>query len=249
MYKTEAIVLRGIDYGETNKIVTLLTRDFGKLSVMAGGAKKPQSRLTAASQPFTHGHWILYGGGKGMLRASQAEVIESFRSIREDLYKTAYTAYVMELTERFVEEREPSQGLFFLVLNMLHQIAAGKDAEILIRIFEIKMLRVAGIEPDLLHCTHCRKEISLAVRFSIRLAGPLCESCHDADPQAIWMKPAVFKLMRLFQMIDISRIGTISVQDEVKRQLASVIRQYYDEYTGVTLKSRHFLEQMDRYKL
>jgi DNA repair protein RecO (recombination protein O) len=243
--KTEAIVLRAIDYGETNRIVTLLTRDYGKLSVMAGGAKKPRSRLTAAAQPFTHSYWLLYGG-KGMLRASQAEVIDSFRSIREDLNKTAYCAYLMELTERFTEEKEPSEGLFFLILSLMRQLSAGKDAEILARIFEMKMLRLAGIEPDLSHCAHCRQPVESAVRFSIRQAGPLCSLCHETDPKAVWMKPAVLKLMRLFQTIEIGRIGTISVQADVRRQLASIIRQYYDEYTGVTFKSRYFLEQMER---
>lgn len=248
MYKTDGIVLREMDYGETNKIVTLLTEELGKVSVIASGAKKPQSRLTAAAQPFVYAHWLLFGG-KGMLRASQADVIDSFRPIREDLHKTAYTAYIMELTDRFVEEKEPSQGLFLLLLYMLRHMSEGKDPAILSHIFEMKMLRVAGIEPDVSHCSHCRKEISQASRFSIRMAGPLCESCHGADPQGISIKPSVYQLLRLFQYVDVRRIGTISVQEEGKRQLALLFRQYFDEYTGVTLKSRHFIEQMNRYQL
>lgn len=245
MLQTEAIVLRTTDYGETHVIVTLLTPARGKHSALASGAKKTRSRFRGAVQLFTHGYWLLFEG-KGMWRAAQADVIESFRTIRADLQKMAYAVYMMELTDRFVTKDEPVPGVFEQVLSSLRQLEAGKDEEILARIFEMKMLGVAGCAPDLLHCAHCKKELRESTRFSIRLGGALCETCYPTDPQALVIHPSVLKLLRLFQQIDVARIGHISVRLEVKEQLEKVLFHYIDEYTGVTLKSRYFLEQMKR---
>jgi DNA repair protein RecO (recombination protein O) len=250
MKKVEAIVLRTVDYGESNKILTLLSDTHGKFGALARGAKKPQSQLTSVSQPFAYGSYLVtLGEGRGMGTIIQAELIESFRAIREDLYKAAYASYLVELADRFVEEREPSQGVFLLVLTMLTYLAEGKDPEILARLCEMKMLDLAGIRPELFHCANCFKPVEQAIRFSILFGGPLCGDCHQADERAIWMKPITLKLLRTFQGMDVRRLGEIRVGDDVRRQLGKILKQYLDEYSGVTFKSRAFLEQLHKYEL
>lgn len=111
LIKSEGIVLRTTDYGETNKIVTLLTREHGKIGVMARGAKKSNSRLSAISQPFLYGTFLIQSStGLGTLQ--QGEMIESMRAIREDLFLTAYAAYMTELMDKGTEEK--SQTLICL---------------------------------------------------------------------------------------------------------------------------------------
>ena len=90
--KTEAIVIRTFDYKETHKIVTLMTKRFGKIAVIAQGAKKPKSRNGAISQMFIQGDFLLRVG-KGLGTLQQGDVIHSFRKVREDLFKTAYASY------------------------------------------------------------------------------------------------------------------------------------------------------------
>lgn len=242
-------MLRATDYGETNKIVTLLTSKYGKLAVMAKGANKPKSRLAAVAQPFCHGDWLYYGGSAGMPSVSQADVINSFRGIREDIYQSAYAACMAELTDRVVLEREPFAGVFPLLLRMFEALNQGKDGEVLLRLFEVKMMYAAGIQPDLYHCANCGRAISESVRFSVRHAGPLCQDCHESDPHAVWMKPAAFKLLKLFQQIDAGRLGTINVHADVKQQLDKITRNYLEEHGGFYLKSRRFLDQLDKYQL
>lgn len=249
MRTVEAIVLRTVDYGENNKILTLLTPQLGKIAAMARGAKKPQSQINAVSQPFTYGSYLLMIGDKGMGTVAQGETIDSYRSIREDLYKTAYASYFAELVDRFTEDREPSQGLFLLLLTMFTYLAEGKDPDVLARLFEVKMLEVAGIRPELHHCAHCYKPVETAIRFSVLHGGPLCGECHEADARAVWMKPVTLKLLQTFQAMDVRRLGEIRVGPDVKRQLGTVLRQYYDEYSGIPLRSRAFLDQLHKYEL
>lgn len=250
MKKVEAIVLRTVDYGESNKILTLLSDTQGKIGAMARGAKKPQSQLSSVSQPFAYGtYMIAIGEGRGMGTIIQAELNESFRAIREDLFKAAYASYVVELADRFVEEREPSQGVFLLVLTLLSHLADGKDPEIVVRLCEMKMLDLAGIRPELYHCAHCFQPVEQALRFSIMHGGPLCGNCHSSDERAIWIKPVTLKLLRTFQAMDVRRLGEVKVGDDVRRQLGKVLKHYIDEYSGVTFKSRAFLEQLHKYDL
>lgn len=249
MKKIEAIVLRTVDYGENNLILTLLSAQMGKLSAMARGAKKPQSQLRAVSQPFTYGSYLLMIREQGMGTVTQAELIDGFREIREDLFLTSYASYMVELIDRLVEEREPSQGIFLLLHTMLQHLADGKDPEILARLIEMKMLDVAGIRPELHHCGHCHRPLETAIRFSIMHGGPLCGNCHDADERAVWIKPAALKVLQTFQLMDVRRLGEIRLGPDVRRQLAKVMRQYYDEYSGVQFRSRAFLDQLHKYEL
>jgi DNA repair protein RecO (recombination protein O) len=248
--KADAIVLRTVDYGENHKILTLLSLQFGKIAALARGAKKPQSPLGAVSQPFTYGSYILHiGQGQGMGTIFQADLLDSFRPIREDLFKASYASYVLELVDRFTEEREPSQGMFWLLLTTLHHLKDGKDPEILARLVEMKMLDAAGIRPELYHCAHCFRPLEISIRFSILHGGPLCGDCHSADERAIWMKPVTLKLLRTLQRLDIGRLGETRVGDDVKRQMNKIMRQYFDEYSGVHLRSRNFLDQLHKYEL
>lgn len=250
MKKVEGIVLRTVDYGENNKILTLLSDQLGKIAVMARGAKKPVSPLNAVSQPFTYGSYLLMIGElKGMGTVAQAEIIDSYRSVREDLSKTAHAMYLMEMADRFTEERQPSQGLFLLMLTLLQYLADGKDPEVLARLCEVKMLDLAGIRPELYHCAHCFKAVESAIRFSIFHGGPLCHDCHSSDERAVWIKPVTLRLLQTFQGMDVRRLGETRVSPDVKRQLSKVLRQYLDEYSGVQLRSRSFLDQLHKYEL
>ncbi len=137
--KCEGIIIRTTNYGETNKIVTLYTREWGKIGVMARGAKKPSSRLAAVTQPFTYGYFLVQrSSGLGSLQ--QGEMISSMRSIREDIFLTAYASYIVDLTDKGTDDRKPNPYLFELVYQSLNLVNEGFDAEIIVNIFEMKML-------------------------------------------------------------------------------------------------------------
>ena len=114
LLKAESIVIRTMDYGETNKILTLYTKEFGKIGVMARGAKRPKSRLSSISQLFTYGSYLFQKSpGLGVL--NQGEIIDTFRSVRADLTVTSYAVYVLELFDKLTDERVPSTSLFDLL--------------------------------------------------------------------------------------------------------------------------------------
>lgn len=240
----EGIVIRTTDYGETNKIVTLYTRENGKVAVMARGAKRPKSRFASSAQLFMYGIFV-YQSSKGMGTLNQADIIDSFKEIRSDLRLTVYAAYIAELLDKLTEDKIPSSSLFNLFQQTLVYLNDGVDPEILTRIFEMKMLYIAGAAPLLDRCIHCggnRREYVL----SLKNAGLLCENCKLEDPHHIQVPQKIIQLLRIFQQIDIKRLGNIRVKKETRKLLKEIISAYYDEFVGVHLKSKRFLDQMDR---
>jgi DNA repair protein RecO (recombination protein O) len=249
LVKWEGIVIRGVDYGESSKVVTLFTRENGKLAVMARGSKKARSRLAAVSQLFTHGYYLCTAGpGTGMPDLSQGDVVDSFRQLRQDLNATAYAAYMAELLDRLTHEREANPFLFQLLLHTFRYLDEGRDAEILCRIFETKMLQIAGISPQLSACVGCGDQRE-PYAFSILHGGLLCPACVSTDPYAIAVTPSIWKLLRLFQVFDLERLGEIEVKQATRSQLKHVLRSYMDEHLDLRLKSRSFLDQMERMQL
>ncbi|MEL3972856.1 DNA repair protein RecO [Rossellomorea oryzaecorticis] len=246
LQKCEGIVIRTNHYGESNKIVTIYTREFGKIGLMARGAKKSNSRLSAISQLFTYGHFMfIKGSGLGTLQ--QGEIAESLRHVREDLFKTAYATYIVDLLDKSTEDRKPNPFLFELLYKVLQYLNEDFDPEILMHIFEMKMLPVLGLHPHLNGCSICG-ETEGTFGFSFKENGFICHRCADEDPHHLPLSQGTVKLLRLFYYFDINRLGNISVKDETKDQLKRVIRTYYDENSGLTLKSRRFLDQMDNLK-
>jgi DNA repair protein RecO (recombination protein O) len=244
--KCEGIVIRNTDYAETNKIVTLYTREWGKVGVMARGAKKANSRLTAVTQPFTYGYFLVQRG-RGLGGLQQGELISSMRSIREDIFLTAYASYVIDLTDKSTDEKKPNPFLFELLLQTLQYINEGYDLDILVNIYEMKILNVLGMYPILDQCSNCGNSEG-SFSFSIREGGLLCHRCLEKDRYHYKISQATVRLLRLFYMLDLSRLGNISVKPETKAELKTVINAYYEEYTGLHLKTKKFLNQLDNFK-
>jgi DNA repair protein RecO (recombination protein O) len=246
LQKCEGIVIRSTDYGETNKVITLYTREWGKIGVMARGAKKPNSRLSAITQLFTYGYFLVQrGSGLGSLQ--QGEMISSMRSIREDIFLTAYTSYIVELTDKGTEEKKSNPFLFELLHQTLNYLNEGYDHDVLMNIYEMKMLNVMGLYPILNQCSVCGSTDG-HFSFSIREGGFICHRCLDKDPYHLKISQATVKLLRLFYYFDLSRLGNISIKDETKMELKKVISTYYDEYSGLYLKTKKFLDSMDQFR-
>jgi DNA repair protein RecO (recombination protein O) len=246
LQKCEGIVIRTTDYGENNKIVTIFTREWGKIGVMARGAKKPNSRLSAITQLFTHGYFLV-SRGSGLGSVQQGERISSFRSIGKDIFLTAYASYIVELTDKCTEDKKPNPFHFELLFQTMNYLNEGYDPVILMHIYEMKMLNSIGLYPILNQCSVCGSTDG-HFSFSIREGGFICSRCLGKDPYHFKISPVTVKLLRLFYYFDLSRLGSISVKEETKAELKNVITAYYEEYSGLYLKTKKFLNSMDKFR-
>ncbi|MFC5532136.1 DNA repair protein RecO [Cohnella yongneupensis] len=245
LYRVEGIVIRSVDYGEGNKIITLLTPSFGKQGIVVRGAKKLKSRFGATAQLFTYGDYSYYKNSSlGTLNS--AEILESFRELREGLEGPAYAAYAAELTDRAINDDEAAAYLFHQLKACQTALVEGKDPQIVLRAYEMKVVNAAGYTPMLDECVSCGREEG-PFRFSPLAGGALCGSCRYRDSAALELEDGVWKLLRLFVPLDLRRLGNITVRESSKRQLQLVMRRWMDAHLALNLKSRQFLDQLEKY--
>jgi len=242
--KMDGIVLRTTDYGENHRVVTVFSLEFGKIALMARGVRKTKSRLASVCQPFTYATFHAYMSASGMGTMQQGDSIDSFRALRESLNYAAYAAYIVELFDRFCDDRVPSEGAFLLLVTLFEYLRSNIDPEILARIAESKIVQIAGIRPDLNRCADCNRELTESRVFSVRQGGPLCPPCGMRDDRAHPMAPATWRLLRTFQLMDVQRLGNIRIGVPIRRQLSVILHDYMESYGGVYLKSRAFLDKL-----
>lgn len=248
LYRVEGIVIRSMDYGEGNKIITLCTETSGKIGVLVRGAKKVKSRHGALTQPFTHGEYVFFRQNGGLGTLNQGEMIESHFSLREDLVLAAYASYACELLDKTLQDDEVGSFWFTQLKACLDGLSSGKDPQIVTHLFEMKILQAAGYGPSFESCVSCERADD-SPYVSPRLGGRLCRTCRHQDPAAMQVMPGVLKLLMLFEKMDLRRLGNVEVKEETKRELKTVMRAFMDMQLGLKLKSRHFLDQLDKYEI
>ncbi|HEY3332982.1 MAG TPA: DNA repair protein RecO [Capsulimonadaceae bacterium] len=188
-YNTMGIVLRRMAFGETDNILTIYTRDRGRVSAIAKGARKAGSRLTGASEVLTCANFGL-ATGKSLHVLQQAEVKNSFPALRKDLMRLAHGQYMAELLSHFVAEDDPQPDLFTLLRSTLLLLERIADPEMASRWFELRLMERIGYAPDLETCAVCGEPVpgpstDAADRFALSAAqgGVLCP--YHARPREI----------------------------------------------------------------
>jgi DNA repair protein RecO (recombination protein O) len=182
VYKAEGIVLGRRNLGEADRVLVLLTREHGKLSVKARAVRKPTSRLSGRLEPFTHARFLL-ARGRTLDVVAQVEVIESFAAVRTDLLRTAWASVCAELTERMLGDLEPHPEVFE-ALRQAQEVVAGGDPEVATLWYVLRLVSLLGYRPVLDRCAVCGQRVRGAGGWQVVDGGLLCAACTLRDPRA-----------------------------------------------------------------
>lgn len=244
LYNADAIVIRVRDFDEADKIVTLLTREEGKVQAVAKGARRPRNRFSAACQLFTHAKVQCFHG-RNMDTLSQTEITESFRKLREDLTKMAYATYACELMDEMLKEKEKNNETpFLLLLTTLHLFNEGENPESLLRAYELKLLSILGFRPNLEDCVSCGSALPEGpfVRFAPGPGGTLCDRCSGEGEAVLRLSRGALESMKRLMDADIRKTHVIRFSAEMQAEIARALEHYITYRTDRKLKSREFLE-------
>lgn len=244
--KTEAIVLGQHDFGEADKIVTLYTKQFGKVKAVAKGVRKIKSRFGSSMELFSHSHLMLYMQRKRELYiVTGSNIIRTHKELRGNLNWFVTGSYIAELVDRLTEPEEPNLSLFSLILETFQEIPK-QDSDILIFIFVMKFLANAGYKLNLEKCVLCQKPLILAMqkKLSIEQGGLLCSQCQSRDIQAIDVSSVSLKYLKEFEMVRLSKIGRIEVEPSIRNELKKIVNFYLSYYLPGRLKTEEFMEKI-----
>ncbi len=183
--ETEAIVLRTYRLGEADKIVSLLTRQLGRLRAVAAGSQRPKGRYGGTLEPLSYIRlWVFERENRDLLRMNSAELIESFFDMQKDYRVQVAAQYVAEVSERFLPEREVNERAFRLLLMVLRALKNSGELNRPLLYFNYWQLRLAGFLPSLEHCFSCGRPLSDEPGYyGPGAEGVLCVKCRTGNAQ------------------------------------------------------------------
>ena len=183
-HTTQALVLREVRYKEADRILTLFSAADGKITAKARGALRKSSRTAAATQQLTYAEMTLFGN-RGKWTVNEASLIEAFTGLRKDIERFSLGSYFAECMEAFSAEDQPDPAMLQLGLNCLYALSQGMLEPLLVKAaFEIRLMAIAGYEPDLHGCSVCGKEAVEEPILCLEDGGVCCRACKKAVPGA-----------------------------------------------------------------
>lgn len=234
------MVLTVMPISEYDKRITILTLDRGKITAFAKGARRVNSVLLAACNPFCFGEFELYEG-RTSYNVVRANITNYFTEITTDLDATYYGAYFLEVAEYFTQENNDEKEILKLIYQSLRALCDHRFDKKLVRcIYELKMLVLNGIYPNLFSCQRCGGKERLSV-FSVKRAGMLCESCVSEE-SGRRVDASTLYTMQYIITTEVTKLFSFTVSDQVLEELMEVLRAYRNQYVAHTFKSERFLE-------
>jgi DNA repair protein RecO (recombination protein O) len=240
--RLRAVVLRVVDYGERDRVVTLLTRERGRLSAFARGARTSRKRFGGALEPFTLLVAELRERGGELWTLDGVSVEEGFGAIRGDLARIACASYAVELGRELVREGEPHPDLFDLLAGYLRHLDAAPALPWDLRGLELSALRCAGLLPQLDDCARCGSSVGRgSARFDPEQGGVLCEACRGSASRAARdASPEVLEGLRRLRSGDHRAPPPAAAVAEARALLGACL----EHHLGRRLAARRFLDEV-----
>jgi DNA repair protein RecO (recombination protein O) len=237
LFTTNAIVIRSTNYGESDKIVTFFTRDFGKVKGIAKGARRSRKRFQNALGLFSHLRLIFFDKeGMGLVRAEGCDILHSFPKIREDLKKILYGNYYLELANEMAGEREGNREVFELLLSFLSDL-------------EIRMLSLFGYRPNMGRCNLCKKDWEdlkeiPGVFFSLEKGALVCEKCSKMWNNLIPFSLGTARLIEKISQMELDKIQRLKFTHQSLSESREILPRFISYQLGKELKSLKTLKEI-----
>ncbi|MHC5249101.1 DNA repair protein RecO [Enterococcus sp. LJL90] len=241
--ESKGLILFARDYKEKDKLVKIFTESAGKMMFYVKGAHRQNNPLTPAIQPFTEAVYIGQFKSDGLSFLNSVKEVRAFRKIREDIFISAYGTYILSLVDAAIDDRVYDPNLYRFLEQSLTMLEEGYDPEIITNIFEIQLLHRFGISLIWDHCVICGQTQG-KFDFSSAYNGVLCEKHWYKDERRYHADPRAVHFARMFSAIDVKQIENISIKAETKAAIRQLLDQLYEEYVGIHLKSKKFIDQM-----
>lgn len=246
-YPANGLVLHRLNLAENDKILTLYTREHGKLSAVAKGARRVTSRLTGATELFTQSRFLL-ATGKNLDVVTQGEIASSFPALRTDLELLTRATYFCELLDRTTLERDAtaSEAIFDLTISALFLLQrATSYPDAIVHAYELRLLSALGYAPVLDRCVRCGEPVERRqVGFSPSLGGVLCNADRYSVDDAVALSADSLSMMQAFLSETPETLLTLTPPRRIAAEIDRALRWFVRVRVERNLKSADFLDQL-----
>lgn len=242
--RAEAIVLRHFDWGEADRLLSIYTRKMGKVRAIAKGVRKMHSRKAGHLQPFTRVSLQL-ARGRDLFIITQAETIQPYLHLRQDLLLVGYAAYVAELLDRFTYDNDENPSIYRLVWNTLDRLDTEPDPLLAVHYYEIRLLELLGYRPELFKCVNCESEIKPEDQFfSAARGGVLCSNCGGIASNERRISVTALKYLRHFQRSSYNEAKRARLSPAVNQEIEILMQHYLTFILERDLNSPTFIRHL-----
>ena len=242
---SEAVVLKSIDYSDTSLIVRLFTEQFGKVTVIAKGARRPKRSSAGILRPPNHiAVWYRYKEGREIQTLTQSEFVTRYPRLSTDLAKSAAAMVTIEMLDRAVHDFDPHPVLFRLVTSTLGRLDQSEgDVTVILHFYQLQLARQLGFAPHLNTCIHCGQPIKAAV-LDTTTGDLVCTQCRATGAVQL-SRPAVDYLQELTHT-HISRLTGVHPTDRAKKEVGNFLLKFlFYHVDGMShIKSMTFWHQV-----
>ena len=235
------MVLTAMPISEYDKRITILTKERGKITAFARGARRPASQLLAATNPFSFGEFELFEG-RNSYNLTKASIKNYFRELVTDLDVASLAFYFVEFAEYFCQENSDEREMLKLLYQSMRALEKTEFKKPLVRaVFELKAISINGEGPWMFSCMRCRKKESLSV-FSVQRGGMFCSECKKDWPgDARQLLDSTRYTMQYVLSTPVERLYTFAVSDEVLEEFTEIMEQYMGHYVRHEFRSLQML--------
>lgn len=234
----EGFVVSTLKYGESSKILNILTKDKGLIGVISKGSLKEKSKLRVVSSPFTYAIFHINYKENHLSTLLNADTINYLMNTRTDIEKIGYLTYLTELTKN-VYKQASNSNIYDIFISAVLKIEEGFNPKVITNIVEIKFLDYLGISLYLSGCVECGK--TNIVSLSLSKGGYICALHRKNEPL---YDEAILKMIKAYYYVDLNKITELKLKEKIINEIDSFLNTYYKEYTGLYLKSKKFLNNI-----
>lgn len=239
------MVLVSTPVGETDKRIVILTRERGKISAFAKGAKRQNSPLLAGTRPFSFGEFVLFEG-RSSYTVHSIQISNYFNELSQNLEAAAYGMYFLELASYYTYENMDGSGMIRLLYQSFRALLNERlDNELIRFIFELRVMVQNGEYPQVFECVHCKKTEELSA-FSIWENGTICSLCKRQVPDAVQVSVSTIYTMQYIISSPVEKLYTFQVSKEVLLELQKIMKRCMGEQLDKRMKSLEILEEMKK---
>jgi len=246
LYNTEAIVIRKSELGEADSILTLYTPHRGKIRAVAKGVRRTKSRMGGHVELLVHSQMLLVQT-KSLDIVSQSQTMDSFLPLRDDLWRTSSALYVAELIDRSTAEEQENYPLFGLLLDTLHQLCQARHQDLVLRFFELHLLKYLGYQPQLQQCVACHLPIEPGSNyFTPSGGGVICPLCCRQEPVLYPLSLNALKVLRFLQNNDYEAIDRLRITPVLSSELRHLLYRCIRYQLERDMKSAAWLDRLEK---
>lgn len=239
-YKTEAILLRARDWQEADRIITLFTRDYGKVVAMAYGVRRAKNHFAGTLQQFMHLEVVL-ASGKNMESIKQCDIKNSFKEVRDNLDYMAYGALMLELVNELCPERQAEPLIFDLLLAGINQLSQHNPRLVALAV-SWQLLALSGFCPEYEKCISCGDMLTGNAFFDAKAGGGVCPNCADTSLHGFSMAAREFLICLL--ALDLESPSPFKVSGLALKQVEAILLTYVKVCIDKPLKSISFINEL-----